>query len=223
MPERRQREAKARRRSAPLPSGPEAATATVRPKRRPRAGELDPRPMVEALLRGPMQGPVRILFVDVDATLTDGVVGFDINGDFRNFYVRDGLALEWARDNGVLPVALSGRDSEAVRLRMADLGVEYYGGLSDKVVVAERVLKREKAQWKQCVMVGDDLPDVPMMKRVGWPIAVADAVREVKVLAKTVTGTPGGRGAVREVVEMVLRHNGTWSKVLERYEGPPVE
>jgi 3-deoxy-D-manno-octulosonate 8-phosphate phosphatase (KDO 8-P phosphatase) len=120
-------------------------------------------------------------------------------------------------------VALSGRESEAVRLRMADLGVEYYGGLSDKVVVAERILKREKARWKQCVMVGDDLPDVPMLKRVGWPIAVGDAVREVKVLAKTITGAAGGRGAVREVVEMVLRHNGTWSKVLERYEGPPLE
>lgn len=223
MPERRERTAKARRRPATLPSRPDAEAVATRSKRRPRPGEMDPKPMVEALLRGPMQGPVRILFVDVDATLTDGVVGFDTAGDFRNFYVRDGLALEWARDNGVLPVALSGRDSEAVRLRMADLGVEYYGGLSDKAVVAERVLKREKAQWKQCVMVGDDLPDVPMMKRVGWPIAVADAVREVKVLAKTVTGTPGGRGAVREVVEMVLRHNGTWSKVLERYEGPPLE
>jgi 3-deoxy-D-manno-octulosonate 8-phosphate phosphatase (KDO 8-P phosphatase) len=67
-------------------------------------------------------------------------------------------------------------------------------------------------------MVGDDLPDVPMLKRVGWPIAVADAVREVKMLAKTVTGSSGGKGAVREVVEMVLRHNGTWEKVLERYE-----
>ena len=67
-------------------------------------------------------------------------------------------------------------------------------------------------------MVGDDLPDVPMMKRVGWPIATADAQPEPRRIAKTITGARGGAGAVREVVEMVLRHNGAWEKVLLRYE-----
>jgi 3-deoxy-D-manno-octulosonate 8-phosphate phosphatase (KDO 8-P phosphatase) len=118
----------------------------------------------------------------------------------------------------VLPVVISGRSSPAVRTRMEDLGLEYYEGIADKVKVAEEVLKREGAQWGQCVMVGDDLPDVALMKRVGWPIAVANAQPEVKLTAKTVLGTYGGRGAVREMVEMVLRHNGTWAEVLRRYE-----
>jgi 3-deoxy-D-manno-octulosonate 8-phosphate phosphatase (KDO 8-P phosphatase) len=177
-----------------------------------------PEPLVSQLMEGPIQGPVKVLFLDVDGTLTDGIIGTDKDGDFRHFWVRDGLALQWARDLGVLPVVISGRSSRAVEVRMEDLELEYYGGVADKVAVAERVLAREKARWEQCVMVGDDLPDVPMMKRVGWPIATADAQPEPRRVAKTITGARGGAGAVREVVEMVLRHNGTWEKVLERYE-----
>jgi 3-deoxy-D-manno-octulosonate 8-phosphate phosphatase (KDO 8-P phosphatase) len=166
----------------------------------------------------PIAGPVRVLFLDCDGTLTDGVIAFDRDGDQRNFWVRDGLALEWARDLGVLPVVISGRASAAVAARMADLGLEHYLGVKDKVAVAEQVLAREKARWEECVMLGDDLPDVPMLRRVGWPIAVADAGPEVKRLAKTVTREHAGRGAVREVVELVLRHNGVWDQVLRRYE-----
>ena len=169
----------------------------------------------------PIRGAVRILFLDVDATLTDGVIGFTRDSDFRNFYVRDGLALDWARDLGLLPVVISGRASPAVEQRMADLRLEHYLGEKDKVAVAERVLARERARFEQCAMVGDDLPDVPMLKRVGWPIAVADAAPEVRALARTVTRAAAGRGAVREVVEMLLRHNGAWERVLDRYEARP--
>jgi len=165
-----------------------------------------------------VRGPMRILFVDVDGTLTDGVIGQTAAGETRHFYVRDGLALQWARELGVLPVVISGRDSPAVQARMADLKLEYYGGIQDKVGCAERVIERERADWKHCVMVGDDLPDVPLMRRVGWPIAVADCRSEVRRVAKTVTRERGGRGAVREVVESVLRHNGVWKQVLQRYE-----
>ena len=161
---------------------------------------------------------MRILFVDVDGTLTDGVIGQSAAaGEFRHFHVRDGLALQWARDLGVLPVVISGRDSPAVEARMTDLALEYYGGIRDKVEVAGRVLEREGARWEECVMVGDDLPDVALMRRVGWPIAVADGRPEVRRAARTVTAERGGRGAVREAVELVLRHNGVWARVLERY------
>ena len=166
---------------------------------------------------GPPEGPVRILFVDVDGTLTDGVIGQSAGGEVRHFFVRDGLALQWARGAGVLPVVISGRSSPAVDARMADLGLEYYGGVQDKVAVAGRVLEREGARWAECVMVGDDLPDVALLRRVGWPIAVGDAVPEVRRVARTVTEARGGRGAVREAVELVLRHNGAWGRVLERY------
>jgi len=171
--------------------------------------------------RDPIAGPVRILFLDLDGTLTDGVVGYDTRGDFRDFYVRDGLALEWAKGLGMLPVVISGRASESGELRMRDLSLEHYLGERDKVAVAERVLAREGVGWSQCAMIGDDLPDVPLMRRVGWRIAVADAVDEVCAIAHTVTRTAAGRGAVREAVEMLLRHNGTWAQVLERYEVRP--
>jgi 3-deoxy-D-manno-octulosonate 8-phosphate phosphatase (KDO 8-P phosphatase) len=168
--------------------------------------------------RAPIGKPVRILFLDVDGTLTDGVIGFTRDSDLRHFWVRDGLALEWARDLGVLTVVISGRASQAVAARMADLKLEHYLGVKDKVSVAERVLARERAEWGECAMVGDDLPDVPLMKRVGWPIAVADAAPQVMRFARTVTRARAGFGAVREVAELVLQHNGVWQRVLERYE-----
>ena len=163
-------------------------------------------------------GPVRILFLDVDGTLTDGVITEGSGGDARNFWVRDGLALMWARDLGLLPVVISGRPSRAVESRMRDLGLECHLDVKDKVAVAERVLAREGARWEECAMLGDDLPDVPLLGRVGWPIAVADAQPEVLARVRTVTRRGGGRGAAREVVELLLRHNGTWDQVLRRYE-----
>jgi 3-deoxy-D-manno-octulosonate 8-phosphate phosphatase (KDO 8-P phosphatase) len=180
-----------------------------------------PKEEILELVRGPLPGPVKILFLDVDGTLTDGIIGFDQTSDSRNFFIRDGLAIEWARDLDVLPIAISGRGSLAVEARMRDLKMEHHLSIKDKVAVAEQILRRESVTWDQCVMVGDDLPDVALMRRVGWPIAVADAVPEVKALARTVTGHRGGHGAIREVVEMVLRHNGTWEKVLIRYEANP--
>ncbi len=165
----------------------------------------------------PIKGPVRIMFLDVDGTLTDGTITFDAQGDGRHFFIRDGIALEWARDLGVVTVVISGRGSVAVEGRMHDLKLEFYLGIRDKVAVAEKVMAREGVTWDSCIMVGDDLPDVPLMKRVAWPIAVGDAVAEVKRIAHTVTRAAGGQGAVREAVELMLRHNGTWSQVLERY------
>jgi 3-deoxy-D-manno-octulosonate 8-phosphate phosphatase (KDO 8-P phosphatase) len=166
----------------------------------------------------PETGPIRVLFLDVDGTLTDGIIGFARDGDHRHFWVRDGLALEWARDHGVKPVVISGRASLAVEARMHDLRLEHHLGIADKVACAERVLEREGAGWHEAAMVGDDLPDVPLLRRVAWPIAVGDAVPEVVRVARTVTTARAGFGAVREAVEAILRHNGTWERVLDRYE-----
>ena len=210
-----------------MPRARQRASVQARRASRGQASDTAPRsPLRDAPkklaagrgLRAPFKHPVRILFLDVDGTLTDGIIGFTSVGDSRHFWVRDGLALEWARDLGVLPVAISGRDSEAVAARMRDLKLEHYLGIKDKVAVAERVLKREGARWDECVMVGDDLPDVPMLKRVGWPIAVADAAPEVLRFAKSVTRARAGFGAVREAAEAVLKHNGQWQRVLEKYE-----
>jgi 3-deoxy-D-manno-octulosonate 8-phosphate phosphatase (KDO 8-P phosphatase) len=165
-----------------------------------------------------MREPVQVLFLDVDGTLTDGVIGFDRDGDHRHFWVRDGIALEWARELGVRPIIISGRASQAVEARMRDLELEAHLGIKDKVACAARLLAEAGVSWERCAMVGDDLPDVALLKRVAWPIAVADSVPEVLRVARTVTQAPGGRGAVREAVEAILRHNGVWDRVLERYE-----
>jgi 3-deoxy-D-manno-octulosonate 8-phosphate phosphatase (KDO 8-P phosphatase) len=165
-----------------------------------------------------VSAPVRVLFLDVDGTLTDGAIGWTAQGDARQFYVRDGIALEWAKSSGLVPVVISGRGSPAVAGRMEDLKVEYHLAVADKVARAQAVLDRLGVGWEATAMVGDDLPDVPLMRKVAWPIAVADAQPQVKALARNTTRAPGGRGAVREAVEMLLTHNGTWDAVLRRYE-----
>ena len=118
----------------------------------------------------------------------------------------------------MLPVVISGRPSLAVEARMRELKLEHYLGAKDKVAVAELVLAREGVRWDECVMVGDDLPDVAMFRRVGWPVAVADSTPEILPFAKTVTKARAGFGAVREIVEAILKHNGAWEQVLRRYE-----
>ena len=214
MPERRRRPS-----SGPATKRPGAPSADVVVSRliEQTAGVSQPQPKEDP--RGaPIQERVRILFLDLDGTLTDGVITFDMVGDQRHFSIRDGLALVWARELGLLPVVISGRSSKAAELRMQDLRLEHYFGVQDKVAVAQQVMRREGVSWIECAMVGDDLPDVPLLKRVGWPIAVTDAVSEVKAIARTVTLARAGYGAVREVVERLLRHNGVWERVLERYQ-----
>lgn len=169
-------------------------------------------------MSAPVKNPIRILFLDLDGTLTNGLITYDTRGDARHFWVRDGIALQWAKAEEVRPVVISGRASPAAELRMKDLDLENYLGVEDKVAVAERILTREGVAWGECAMVGDDLPDVPLMRRVGWRFAVADADPRVLEIAHTITQTPGGAGAVREAVEILLTHNGSWHHVLDRYE-----
>jgi 3-deoxy-D-manno-octulosonate 8-phosphate phosphatase (KDO 8-P phosphatase) len=179
---------------------------------------VTPEPLEAPRRLVPIEGPVRILFMDLDGTLTNGVITYDTTGDQRHFGIRDGLSLQWAMQHGIRPVVISGRSSKAAELRMEDLSLEFYFGIQDKVAVAEQVRQRENVEWRQCVMVGDDLPDIALMKRVGWPIAVSDAVPQVKQVAHTITFARAGYGAIREVVETILKHNGVWAQVLARYE-----
>jgi len=202
-------------RPSPLPSpSPESV---VRDLIEQTPGVAAPDPQASPL-RSPIKGPARILFMDLDGTLTNGIITYDTVADARHFWIRDGLALKWAKQHGILPVVISGRPSKAAELRMEDLDLEYYLDVEDKVAVADKVRRREKAEWRQCVMVGDDLPDVALMKQVGWAVAVADADPHVKKFAQSVTVARAGYGAIREVVEQLLKHNGVWQKVLEHYE-----
>jgi 3-deoxy-D-manno-octulosonate 8-phosphate phosphatase (KDO 8-P phosphatase) len=166
---------------------------------------------------------VRLLGLDVDGVLTDnGVYIGPVAGsrvELKRFDIQDGLGLILLKTAGLPVVWISGRHSEATSLRAAELRVEELLQVPGprKAAAFEEVLQRQGVSWKEVAFVGDDLADLPILRRVGLPIAVANAVTEVKQVATYVTQAAGGHGAVREVVETLLRARGEWSDILERY------
>lgn len=161
----------------------------------------------------------RCLCLDVDGVLTDGRLFVDESGlGIRAFHALDGFAIEWFRKLGGEVVIISGKASPALDARARQLRIEHViQGSRDKLTDIQPLLSHLGLRLDQVVMVGDDLPDLPIMTRCGYPIAVANAVEEVKTAARFVTQRPGGQGAVREAVEHVLRGDGRWQQVLEHY------
>ncbi len=169
---------------------------------------------------------IRCLCLDVDGVLTDGRLLMDDGGGVaRRFHVRDGIAIEWFQKLGGTVVICSGKTSQAVSARARELGVQHViQGSRDKLSDLRARLDELKLSLEQTAVIGDDLPDVPLLRHCGLPIAVRDAAEEVKQAAKLVTEAAGGHGAVREVVEYLLRSSGRWPEVLELYgirEGQP--
>ena len=164
-------------------------------------------------------GNIRGLCLDVDGVLTDGRLFIDDSGGgARVFYVQDGLALRWFQRLGGIVVFCSGKTSGAVAARARELHVDHViQGCRDKIADLEPLLARLGLAWAELAAIGDDLPDVPVLRRCGFPIAVANAVDEVKAAARLVTQKPGGHGAVREAVEYLLRQSGRWVEVLAHY------
>jgi len=165
---------------------------------------------------------IRCLCLDVDGVLTDGRVYWDDGGQgTRAFHVHDGFALRWFQRLGGVVVLCSGKTSEAVAARARELEIVHVvQGSVDKLGDFERVLTPLGLGFEQVAVLGDDLPDVPLLKRCALPMAVANAVDEVKLVARLVTKRSGGDGAVREAVEHVLRASGRWSEVLRHYGLP---
>jgi 3-deoxy-D-manno-octulosonate 8-phosphate phosphatase (KDO 8-P phosphatase) len=166
---------------------------------------------------------VRLLGLDVDGVLTDnGVYIGPVAGDrveLKRFDIQDGLGLILMKTAGMPVVWVSGRASEATALRAAELRVEELLQVPGprKAAAFDQVLQRHGVGWHEVAFVGDDLADLPILRRVGLPIAVANAVSEVKQIAAYITNARGGHGAVREVVEALLRARGEWPDILERY------
>ena len=165
---------------------------------------------------------VRMLVCDVDGVLTDGRIIYDTAGaETKQFHVRDGSGLKYWLRAGRQAALLSGRSCEATERRAAELGITILEqGAKDKWPAMERILEAAGCGAHEAAYVGDDLPDLPVMHRVGFPVAVADAAAEVRAAADYVTQTPGGRGAVREVVELILKAQGRWQTITERYRSP---
>ncbi|MGN6391444.1 MAG: KdsC family phosphatase [Gemmatimonadales bacterium] len=171
---------------------------------------------------------VRLVGLDVDGVLTDnGIFVGPVDGqpvELKRFDIQDGIAHVLMRAAGIPVVWVSGRFSEATAARARELPVEevlQVGG-PEKLEAFGDLLARRGIGWDEAAFVGDDLADLQVLRRVGLPIAVANAVSEVKALAAYVTRAPGGHGAVREVVEALLKARGLWDALLERYFSDPV-
>ena len=165
---------------------------------------------------------VRLLCLDVDGVLTDGTVALDDLGhETKRFNAKDGLGITlWRRLGGEVAV-ITGRAGLAVRHRLEELGVRHlYAGSHDKLHDLRAAAGACGVPLEAVAFVGDDLPDLPAMRACGYPVAVADAVPEVRAVAAFVTAAPGGRGAVREVVEHLLRVQDRWSEALSMFDAP---
>lgn len=162
---------------------------------------------------------IRMLVLDCDGVLTDGRIILLPGGDeTKAFDVKDGHAMVMAARVGVRSAIISGRTSSVVRQRAKELGVAHlYERAWGKVEPYEKILVDEGLTDEQVCYVGDDVVDIPLMRRAGLAVAVADAVDDLKRFAHLITKRGGGRGAVREVIEFILKSQGKWDEALSRY------
>jgi 3-deoxy-D-manno-octulosonate 8-phosphate phosphatase (KDO 8-P phosphatase) len=166
---------------------------------------------------------IKLVCLDVDGVLTDGgvYIGLVANQplEFKRFHVLDGLGVKLLRTVGLPVVLLSGRESEASEARAKEMEVDELHQVAPqkKFATLVDVLGRRGIALKDCAYVGDDLADLPVMRAVGLPIAVANAIAEVKAVARYVTTASGGQGAVREVAERLLKARGEWPGLLAQY------
>ena len=162
---------------------------------------------------------IKLLLMDCDGVLTDGRLWLTEDGDEqKSFNTHDGLGLTLLHRAGLKSGIITGRSSRAVTRRAAELGVEFVRqGEPNKIAAFEQVLQQAGLAEGEVAFVGDDLPDIPIMKRAELAVAVADAVAETRSVAHYVTRATGGRGAIREVVELILKAQGRWQDLAEDY------
>lgn len=165
---------------------------------------------------------IRVVVLDVDGVLTDNGVYTGAGSDggsieLKRFHIMDGLGIRMLGWAGLHVVLVSGRASAATEVRARELDVECLQEGSRKMPVVARVLAREGADWAELAMVADDLADLPVMRRAGLPVAVANAAPEIRERALWMTTRSGGDGAVREFAEALLGARGIWDRLVEAY------
>jgi 3-deoxy-D-manno-octulosonate 8-phosphate phosphatase (KDO 8-P phosphatase) len=167
---------------------------------------------------------IKLIGFDVDGTMTDGgiYVGVDGGGravELKRFDIQDGMGVTLLRAAGLPVVVVTGRGGEAARVRTEELAVDEY--ISDtsarKLPAFESVLQKRGVRWEEACFIGDDLADLPILRRVALPVAVANASPEVKGAARFSTTRGGGRGALREFAEAFLKARGVWAEVVRNY------
>ncbi len=172
------------------------------------------RPSLEMLAK-----KIRLLVLDVDGVMTDGGLYYDANGlVMKRFHVHDGIGIRLAKAAGIEIAVISGMAAPCVLKRLEALGVtEYHGGADNKYPLLNAMRQRLGLEWDEIAYLGDDWVDLAPMSSVGLPAAVANAVPEVKELARFVTQKEGGNGAVRECIDLLLRCQGKQETLLEHW------
>jgi 3-deoxy-D-manno-octulosonate 8-phosphate phosphatase (KDO 8-P phosphatase) len=162
---------------------------------------------------------VDLLILDVDGVLNDGTLHYTDSGvEIKSFNVRDGAGLKYWHRVGKASAILTGRSSPVVERRAGELGIAHLRqGALEKLPAFEEILAEAGVEPARTAYIGDDLPDIPPMRAAGLAVTVADGAPEVREFADGVTRTPGGRGAVRELVEALLKAQGLWPRILSRY------
>lgn len=163
---------------------------------------------------------ISVLLIDVDGVLTDGrIVYADYGDELKFFDVQDGAGLVFWHRVGLKSAIITARTSRLLKRRAKDMRIDHLvQGALLKLPVYEQILKKLRVQPEQVCAIGDDLMELPFLRRVGLAVAVPNAAPEVKAVAHYVTLRPGGRGAVRETVELILKAKGVWDQVLQRYQ-----
>jgi 3-deoxy-D-manno-octulosonate 8-phosphate phosphatase (KDO 8-P phosphatase) len=162
---------------------------------------------------------IKFLILDVDGVLTDGGIILDNKGnEFKTFHVRDGHGIKMLIRAGIHVAIITGRHSRVVERRAHELGVtELFQKCYDKRVAYRQIAEKYSLSNNEIAYVGDDIVDIPILKKAGFPVVVADADDEVKAAAMMVTKMRGGRGAVREVCDFLLKAKGLWQDIIDGY------
>jgi 3-deoxy-D-manno-octulosonate 8-phosphate phosphatase (KDO 8-P phosphatase) len=166
---------------------------------------------------------IRLVGLDVDGTLTDGGLYIGLAGgqpvEFKRYDIQDGLGVLLLQSAGLQVVIVTGRAGEVARLRAQEMGVDEFVAdpAARKLEAFEALLQRRGIRWEESCFVGDDLPDLPLLRRVGLPVATANACPEVRQAAVLTTAAAGGHGAVREFAEALLKARGVWAEAVRDY------
>ena len=162
---------------------------------------------------------IELILSDVDGVMTDGGITYDNQGiETKTFHVRDGMGIKLWQKTGHRFGIITARSSHIVKLRMDELGVDFIRqGTEQKLAAAQQIIAELNLEPSNVCYIGDDLTDVGLMKSVGMSASVADAAEDVKKVADYVTKSAGGKGAIRELIEMILKSQKRWNELLQGY------
>lgn len=161
---------------------------------------------------------IKAIVLDVDGVLTDGRMGYGAEDEIKFFHVRDGHGLKMAQRCGLKLGIISGRSAAANRRRAKELGFDFiYENCHDKLAAFESMLQEQQLKPEECLYIGDDVIDMPILRRAGIGVTVADAPPYMDEVVQWRTKNPGGKGAVREVIDTLLQAMGVWDTMMERY------